>query len=60
MQVLAIANHVFIYYEDAIARREEVVPRLFEPSLAYQHHASSQSYAQTENLDPVVLTVLIQ
>jgi hypothetical protein len=60
VQVFAITDNILIDHVDAVARWKEVVPRLFEPSLAYQYNARSQSGGQTENLNPVVLAALME
>ena len=60
MLIFAIANHILVKHIDAVARIEVFIPRLFETSLTYQYDTRSQTYSQTENLDPVVLSTLIE
>ena len=60
MLVFAVVNHVFAGDIDAVTRREEIVPRLFKTSLAYQHDACSQAYGQAQYLNEIVLAALVE
>ena len=60
MLVFAIANHILVKHIDAVARIKVLIPRLFETSLTYQYYTCSQTNSQTEDLNPVVLTTLIE
>jgi hypothetical protein len=60
MLIFAIADDILIEHIDAVARIEVFIPRLLETSLTYQYYTCSQTNSQTEDLNPVVLTTLIE
>jgi hypothetical protein len=60
MRVFTIADDILIEHIDAVARIEVLIPRLFETSLTYQYYTCCQTNSQTEDLNPVVLTTLIE